>query len=187
MDESRSKAVHNIRRTLGDDVLVLHGNDSVGINTERIVSKTLAGNHPHAVRSEPCVAGNDLEPMLDGLRHEHPVERISVVPRQACTGLGDAGGDRDLQEAGVHGGSEPPFWKREFAFRGFDFELPRGSCAEIHRMADIANRRSRARREPIGRVQRPEERMRVEQHVHRLRFGFGLATGRFRFGTAGSP
>lgn len=41
LDDARSrnalsKAVHNIRRTLGDDVLVLRGNDSVGINTERI-------------------------------------------------------------------------------------------------------------------------------------------------------
>ena len=162
MDESRSKAVHNIRRTLGDDVLVLRGNDSVGINTERIVSKTLAGNHPHAVRAEPCVAGSDLEPMLDGLRDQQPVERITVVLRQACTGLRVAGGDRDLQEAGVDGGGKPPCWKREFAFRGLDFELPRGRRAEIHRMADIANRRSRACREPIGCVQRPEERMRVE-------------------------
>ncbi len=31
-----SKAVHNIRRTLGDDVLLLRGNDAVGINPERL-------------------------------------------------------------------------------------------------------------------------------------------------------
>ena len=31
-----SKAVHNIRRTLGDDVLILRGNDAIGINVERV-------------------------------------------------------------------------------------------------------------------------------------------------------
>lgn len=66
-----SKAVHNIRRTLGDDVLLLRGNDAIGINPERLWCDAAA--------FDSAIGSGELEQALTLYRRGEVLEGFSIA------------------------------------------------------------------------------------------------------------
>ncbi len=120
----------------------------------------------HAVRRDQRVAGRDGKTMLPGLGHEQSIERISVMPREPrgrpCLG----GGDRELEKSGRCGCGNPVVRKHEFALRRLQLQLPRTRGAEENGASRILNHRRRLGPQAGRIVQRPEQRVRIQQEVH---------------------
>ena len=95
--------------------------------------------------------------------------------------------NRDLQKARRVCRRPQSSGSASFSFRSLDLELPNRGGAEVHRISTVADRRNRVLLQALRRMQRPQQRVRVEENVHRFRFAVrASATQRTRFGSTGS-